>query len=421
LIEFQDAKIARVSYPSDIGLSVAKGIWGLEKTKGDPNDIKALGVAYKIGNDAYEDAKENNGAKKEIEEINRSLYDNSNKEWNGLRKAGLKVSLKHLLEICRELGTKFDLEFFESEAAPVGQTIVEKNIGGVFEKSDGAIIFKGEKHDLHTRVFITREGLPTYETKELGLFELKRKTLPDFNLSITVTSVEQNEYFKVLRAVIGEIFKDELNGREVRHIGHGFLRLPSGKMSSRKGNVVTGESLIEEMKKMALEKMRERPFSEGQKEKIAEQVAVAAIKFSILKQKIGKDIVFDPEQSLSFEGDSGPYLQYAHTRCASILKKAQQQNQSQNKSAAPTKSAPHLLERLVVQFPDVTLRAATEEAPQLVVTYLVNLASAFNHFYASEKIIGSPDENHLLNIVSAVKAVLKNGLWLLGIEALEEM
>ncbi|OFZ54854.1 MAG: arginine--tRNA ligase, partial [Bacteroidetes bacterium RIFCSPHIGHO2_02_FULL_44_7] len=190
LLEQSGATVKRINYPSDIGLTVAKGVWGLWKHKFDPTDIAQLGKAYVAGNVAYEDG----SAKAEIEGINRALYENSNPEWSDLRKKGVETSRRHLDELCEKLGTTFDKEFFESESGPLGRDIVRTHIGKVFEESEGAVVFRGE----HTRVFITSEGFPTYEAKEIGLFELKNRTYPDFDISITVTGSEQKDYFKVV-------------------------------------------------------------------------------------------------------------------------------------------------------------------------------------------------------------------------------
>ncbi len=172
ILEQSSAKVKRLNYPSDIGLTIAKGVWGLQKLKLDPADIAQLGKAYVAGNEAHEN---DEASKKEIEQINKALYENSNAKWTGLREKGIATSLRHLHELCERLGTKFDTEFFESQSGPVGAEVVRAHIGSVFQESEGATIFRGEDVGLHTRVFLNSQGLPTYEAKEVGLFELKSK------------------------------------------------------------------------------------------------------------------------------------------------------------------------------------------------------------------------------------------------------
>ena len=294
---------------------------------------------------------------------------------------------------------------------------------GVFEKSEGAIVFKGEQYGLHTRVFVTSQGLPTYETKELGLTKRKIEVYP-FDLSIVVTANEQNDYFKVLLKVIEFVFPAIAN--KMRHISHGFLRLTSGKMSSRKGSVVTGESLIKEMEEMIDAKIAERDLTADEKKTIRQKVAIAAIKFTILKQSSGSDIIFDPEKSLSFEGDSGPYLQYSAVRAQSVLHKAQKEGVVVAKGKISAEKIPENIsdfEKLLSRFPDITERATVELAPQKIVTYLLELASAFNAYYANNKIVDATDQfsSYKVALTQSFVQIMTSGLLLLGISVPEKM
>lgn len=414
LTEFSGADIKKANYASDIGLNVAKGVWGAQKTEADLHDLAALGKAYAVAHEAYENDPK---AKEEIDTVNKALYENSDAELSNIRAQGVEASLKHLYELCDVLGTKFDFEFLESQSAPLGKELVLKNTPGVFEESDGATVYKGEADGLHTRVFLNSRGLPTYEAKDIGLIGLKRKSFP-FDLSIIVTSVEQKEYFKVVRAAAEKLFP-ELKGK-LMHIPHGFMTLTTGKMSSRKGNVITGESLLEEMRAKAMAKMEERDLGE-EKQSIADAVAVSAIKYGILKQSTGKNIIFDPEASLSFEGDSGPYLQYSHVRACAVVRKAKEEKIKASTDSAPGETIE--LERLVYRFPEVVFRAAKESEPHYVTTFLTQLAASFNGWYAQGKIVDSTDpySPYYVALTQAFATTMKNGLWLLGIQAPERM
>ncbi len=282
-------------------------------------------------------------------------------------------------------------------------------------------MFKAEKYDpkLHTRVFITSQGLPTYETKELGLTLEKFKTNPNMDLSIVVTANEQVDYMRVVVKAISLLNPNVEN--KMKHIAHGMMRLASGKMGSRKGNVITGEALLNDTRDAILEKMTDRDFSNEEREKTASDVGVSAIKYSILKQAIGGDIVYDFKKSISLEGDSGPYLQYSYARANSILKKAQKEN------ILPD---PHILsaeifevEKLLYRFPEVVLRSASEYEPHYIASYLIEVARAFNSFYGNTVIINKEDKtsSYKVALTYSFTFVMKAGLNLLGIEAPKKM
>lgn len=415
LYEMTGAKVHRLNYPSDIGLTVAKGVWGLQKTNGDPSNIEDLGKAYVVGNEAYENEE---SAKQEIEAVNRSLYNADNEYLNDLRQKGIATSKAKLDSLCKKLGTSFDTVINESEAGPVGSKIVKDNVGEVFQESQGAIVYPGEKVGLHTRVFLNSQGLPTYEAKDLGNFTLKQKAYPNWTQSLVVTGNEQAEYFKVLYAAIEEVWPDT-QAKKLEHIPTGFLTLSTGKMSSRKGNVLTGESLLEEVEEQA--KSRAADSRADDIDKLSQQIAVSALKYQILRQRVGSDIVFDKERALSFEGDSGPYLQYTYARINSVIEKA-----SLVGIDASIKNVPEnvfALERQLYQFPEIIDKSLMERSPHHMTIYLTDLAGEFNTFYANEKIADANDQfaTYKLAITKAVGQTLKNGLWILGIEAPERM
>lgn len=410
LFEFSGAEVKRINYPSDIGLPVAKCVWGLKKTGSDPRDIIALGEAYRVGNAAYEE-----GSKEEIDAINKALYADSDPTLTALREAGINTSRKHLDALCEKLGTTFDYVFFESDTGPIGKRIVQEH-PEIFEKSDGATVYKGEKVGLHTRVFVNSAGLPTYEAKDLGNFELKREQYPEWSRSYIVVGNEQKEYLKVVFAAIKEVFP-EANEKTLAHIANGFLTLTTGKMSSRLGNVITGESLIEELIEVAKEHAAESRADD--KEKLAEEVAVAALKFQILKGGTSKDMVFDKEKALSVDGDSGPYLQYTHARTQAIIEKAKE---AKVKAKYDARESPSDLVRLVYRFPEIVLRAQEDLEPHILANYLIQVASAFNSWYAKEQILDGTDAApHKVALADITRLTLKNGLWLLGIPTPEKV
>ena len=420
IIEFSGAEAKRANYQGDVGLHTAKAIWALMRRKqrgstplftGD-EVLGVLGEAYAEGAKAYDG---DDIAKEEIKKINKKIYDKNDNEINSLYENGRKISLEHFEEIYKKLGTKFDYYFFESETGPIGKELVKKNIGKIFEESNGAIIFRGENAGLHTRVFVNSEGLPTYEAKDLALAKIKNERY-DYEKSIVITANEQKEYYKVVLEAMKQIYPEL--AKKTKHISHGILRLSSGKMSSRTGLVITSESLIGEVKTKVLDKMKDADIMD--KDGVAEQIAVGAIKYSILKQSAGKDIVFDFDKSISFEGDSGPYLQYAYARASSVLEKARRQNIKSDTKKVIAETTE--LEKLLYRFPEVIERANNEFEPHYITTYLTELAGVFNSFYSREKIVEeSGSSPYKIALTEVFKITIKNGLWLLGIKAPENM
>jgi len=428
LFEFQGAEVRRACYQGDVGLHVAKAVWGifaLEKT-GDilnPNvsaseQAAYLGKAYAKGAVAYEESGE---AKEQIITINTKIYNRQDAEVNNIYDMGKQWSLYYFETLYAILGTKFNFYFFESETGEFGKHIVEGKIGEIFERSEGAVVFPESKSGLHTRVFINSQGLPTYEAKELGLAKIKANAYP-YDVSVIITGNEVNDYFKVLIKAMEFVFPDL--AKKTKHLSHGMMRLPTGKMSSRTGKVITGEVLILQVEELVHEKVKDREMSAEEKKELAQVVAVGAIKYSILRQAIGGDIIFDFEKSISFEGDSGPYLQYSYVRAKAVLKKAKEADIQPVVEVRPQQlGETTTLEKLLVRFPEVVERAGTEYEPHFVTTYLTELAGVFNSWYANGKIVDAndPTSPYKLTLTKAFTEVMKNGLWLLGIKVPEKM
>ena len=425
IFEFQGAKVKRVCYQSDVGMSVAKAVWGILQNKKDfPKDlaplsekVKFLSTSYVLGSEKYES---DEIAKKEIVVLNKKIFEKSDKEINKFYEKGKKWSLEHFDQLYKKLGTKFDYFILESQVSDLGKKIVEKGLkGGIFEKGEnGAVIFKGEKYGLHTRVFINSEGLPTYEAKDLALAEIKHKKYA-YDKSIIVTGNEVNDYFKVMLCAMDKVAPKL--AEKTKHIGHGMLRLPEGKMSSRTGKVITGESLIEKVEDLVRDKIKGRELSEKEKIEITENVAVGAIRYSILKQSIGSDIIYDFDKSISFEGDSGPYLQYSYTRAESVLRKAKTEEIKSSFKKTPSEVTE--LEKAMYHFPEIVLEAGKSCEPHYLALYVTELAGLFNSYYAKNKIVDRQDElsPYRIALTTAFATIMKNGMWLLGIKTLEKM
>ncbi len=425
IFAFSGAKVISVAYPSDVSLGASKAVWAIINKKLQDNlTINVLGECYAYGTKMYD---EDEKIKQEIIEINKKINaKESGAVWN-VYKNGRNLSLKYFKDITKRLDSKFSSYFYESDAGIIGKKIVEENIGKLFEKSEGAVIFKGEEYGLHTRVFITSQGLPVYEAKDIGLIKMKfKKYNPD--VSLVITDVEQKQYFEVIKKVATLIHGSW--GEKSAYWQHGRMSFEGGDISSRYGNVPLAEDLIEEVKKRVLQKISsvdKKSFVEAGNTLI-EQIALSGLRYSLLRSSPGKNIIFDFDKSISFEGDSGPYLQYSYARAKSILRKAKEQRVKSKIDPSQIKSqfdgaSITMLEKLLYRFPEVVERAGKEYSPHYIATYLIELSSSFNNFYANGKIVDKADKNspYKVALTEAFSIVLKNGLNLLGIQAPEKM
>ncbi len=412
ILQFSGAKLKRVTWQSDVGISVAKAIFGKIK-----NPDLSWQQAYVFGTKEYQ---ENELAKQEITDLNKKIFERSDKAVNKVYDQGKKWSLEYFEKIYAMLGSKFDFLIFESQSVKLAKKIIESGLAkSIFEKGEnGAIIFKGEKYGLHTRVFINSQGLPTYEAKEMALAKIKYGKYK-YDASVVITGNEINDYFKVMMSAMKQIFP-ELQ-EKTTHIGHGMMRLPEGKMSSRTGTAVTFESLLNQLELMVAEKIRDRDLVELEKKEICKKVSVGALKYSILKQSAKSDIIYDAEKSINFQGDSGPYLQYALARAISILSKAKQEKVKISLKKIPSDISSFA--KMMLYFPEVIQKASQELEPHVIAQYLMELASAFNHYYAETKIVDINDEfsGYKIALTQSFIVIMKNGLWLLGIPILEKM
>ncbi|MBI2414278.1 arginine--tRNA ligase [candidate division WWE3 bacterium] len=465
IYEYLGADVKRVNYQGDVGLHVAKSIWGILKifdsekvlltdlkNKSLKERVTFLGRAYALGASAYGDELQPE-AKTQMHELNYLIYiaaqerlveeeswipvvdykkylqDSKTFDYQVVKELyhlGRQWSLEDFEQLYQELGTKFDSYYFESKVGEYGLDIVNAHISdGVFEKDNGAVIFRGEKVGLHSRVFINSKGLPTYEAKDLGLAFLKYE-LFKYDKSFIVTANEINEYFKVVLKAMG-MFSLELT-KKTTHIGHGVLRLTTGKMSSRTGEVLTGVGLIRETKEEIMRIMQEvgSDLDTDKREEIATQLSVGAIKYSILKQGLGKDIIYDKDRAIAITGDTGPYLQYTHARANSLIEKAGTWDfdlQSIKYELSEGKFTVSELERKILrfllQFDEKVVYAMNNLSPNLVCDYLFELAQRFNTFYNEIPILASlnNERNFRLLLTKRLRDSLKTGLWLLGIVA----
>ncbi|HUV47211.1 MAG TPA: arginine--tRNA ligase, partial [Candidatus Bathyarchaeia archaeon] len=441
ILEALGAKVFRTNYQGDVGLHIAKCLWAIcqgpaltfppvksADVKAGPlhsldEKVEFLAKAYVKGNKAYEtDPK----AKQEILKINKNIYDQSDSKINSLWKQTRQWSLAYFERIYKRVYTHFDRYYFEREVAEPGKKIVLQDLKkGIFVKSKGAIIFPGSKYGFHDRVFITGEGNPTYEAKDM---ELGRLQFSEYHPDLIIHNVgpEQSGYFQVVFEALAQVFP-HTRGKEY-HLAYGWVRLKKGKMSSRQGNIIKGEWLLDEAKKRI-----KKTFPEVS-DQTAEMIAVGAVKYSFLKVSPSTEVAFDFKESISLEGNSGPYLQYTYCRCQSVLHKSNVNEDGPAFAKATAGKPLHTLnqEELVIlrtlyKFPEVVKQAGETYSPNFVCNFLYDLAQKYNVFYNRHRIIqdkGSKDksqEQFRLNLTMATAQILKSGLDILGIKTPGQM
>src|SRR3989344_2354444 len=420
ILEFTGNKVIRANYQGDIGMHVAKTIYGLlnlnklnlKEPKTDKG--KWLCIVYAAASNLF--SKDENIAK-EINEINQKLYSGDKKLiiiWKESRKWSIDYFEKNVYPV---FNVKFDRFYFESEVEKKGVERVKKLLKEGYAKlSDGAIIVDLNEYSLGIFLILKSDGNALYSTKDLALAELQDKEFSP-NLMLHVVGSEQSLYFKQLIKTI-ELYNRKLGEKE-KHLSYELVILPSGKMSSREGKVILFDDTLDEMNAHAQKEIKVRAkLNEKELKKRAKIIALSAIKFSMLSQDPKKVIVFDQEKSISFEGDTGPYLLYSYARANSILNKVKEKNKLNIKEINDNE---FLVVKKLSQFNEVLLKSSEQFNPALVANYSFELCQLFNEFYHSSKVIGSGREDFLIYLVKSFKEVLGKSLNLLGIESLKEM
>ncbi len=438
--------VIRANYQGDIGLHIAKCLYGILHTPNGAAQVDSvtnvngkvdfLANTYVKGSAAYEKDTE---AKLEIERINKQIYAKDPSIY-ALYQKTRQWSLDYFETIYKRVGTHFDRYYFESETYENGKALVlEGEKRGIFVNDKGTVIFPGEKYGLHNRVFITGEGNPTYEAKDMGLAQLQfAEKHPD--LIIHCVGSEQTGYFQVIIEALAHLMP-ETKGKEY-HLVYGWVRLKEGKMSSRTGQVILGEWLLDnvkqEIKNILLH--NDTKYSEREQNDIAEACAIAAVKYSFLKVGTTQDIAFDIKESININGDSGPYLLYSYARCRSVLRKAEGgrmgAEERKDLEAAGIGIQESLLQkhytlqseeravlRHLLYFSEIVEEAAEHFAPNMVCTYLFALSQVFNQFYATCPILEVDDQKRAFRLlmVEATAETLAQGLHILGIPTIERM
>ena len=327
-------------------------------------------------------------------------------------------AIEGMHETYKRFGVETDKAYFESDHYLKGKDIVTNGLKkNIFTKDkEGNIIIDLGEHGLGKRVLLRSDGTSIYITQDMALAAERFK---DFKMDrmIYVVGEEQKDHFRALfkiLEVLGYKFAENCF-----HLSYGMVNLPEGKMKSREGNVVDADDLMDEMHKIAEEKIKERNSELSGKPLAdrAEKIGLAAIKYFIVKFDPNRPITYDPKASIDFEGDTGPYLQYTYARANSILDKT---NKKPKTSHLDEPIEQELVKKLS-QFPSTIEKASEEYKPNTLANYIFDLATIFNEFYHAERVVGHDKEEVRLALVQSVMIVIENGLKLLGIDVLKEM
>lgn len=450
LVEFAGYETIRASYPGDLGLGVITVMWIYDKLyKGqEPEGVHERGqwlAKLYVEATALLEKKENEtpeetAKREEYDAERREMYrkwDAGDEYVRNLWHVTREWSLEELREILRMLDVKMDVWFYESEADEPSKLIVEeliqKNIADDERPSGGAVIVKIDeklgltKEKYRTNVILRRDGTTLYLTKDLALAKIKFEQ-HHVDRSIYVVDSRQSLHLQQAFAIL------KLWGfpqaEKCYHLGYGFVSLPEGAMSARRGRVVLFKEVYDEAIKRVLsveaEKSADIPVAE--REKIASQIGLGALVYSMLSVDNNKDIVFDINEALSFDGRTGPYIQNAYVRANSILKKSQVAGQKSDLQPVTfdyelTKHEIELIEQ-ISQFPQKVQQAAEEYRPLVMAAYAYDLANTFHSFYHAVNVMQTEDEkikNARLQLVKAAKQTIENSLRLLDIQSPEVM
>jgi arginyl-tRNA synthetase len=366
--------------------------------------------------------KENPKLEEEAKELLRK-WEQGDKETIDLWKKMNKWALDGFKETYKRFGIKHKKEYYESQIYQKGKEIVKEGLKKeIFKEKDGAIIVNLEKEGYGEKVMLRADGTSVYITQDLYVAKQRYEDFK-FDKLIYVVATEQNYHFKVLFEVLKKLkypFADRLY-----HFAYGMVNLTTGKMKSREGTVVDADNLLDEMIGLAKKetKKREKTISDKELDKRSEKIAMAAIRFFLLKSDSIKDMLFDPEESISFDGETGPYLQYTYARINSILKKhSGEVDPNADTNLLKEKEEQDLIVMLN-NFNDIVKKSGETYKLHIIARYLLDLAQSFNNFYHSFPVLKAKEElmKSRLLLISCIKQVLKNGLNLLGIDVLEKM
>ncbi|NCO18128.1 arginine--tRNA ligase [Candidatus Pacearchaeota archaeon] len=420
--EFNGEKIIRTNLNNDRGIHICKSMLAYKKWGKGKKPSKKIKSDHLVG-DFYvmysNHEKKNPDIEKEAHDM-LGKWESGDKETILLWKKMNKWALDGFKETYKNFGIKHDKEYFESNIYTKGREIILKGVEkGIFEKiEDGSVKLDLKKEGLGEKYLLRADGTSLYITQDIYLAYLKQK---EFHLtkSYYVVGNEQNYHFDVLFNVLKKL-EITLNG--LKHVSYGMVNLPEGKMKSREGIVVDADDLLQKMKKLAEKEIIKRgKISKKELEKRSHLISLAAIKYFLLKVDSKKDMLFNPKESISFDGNTGPYLLYSYARANSIIRKSRMKKIPNFKVPKELNQKEIDLVLKMNEFEKACFESYKQLNPSIIANYSYEIAKVFNEFYHALPVLDSKEKDFRINLVNAFKETLKNSLNLLGIEVLEVM
>ncbi|MGK0288673.1 MAG: arginyl-tRNA synthetase [bacterium] len=433
LLEYSNYNLVKANLVNDRGIHICKSMlayqkWGEGKTpestgkKGD----KFVGDFYVL---YAQKEKEHPELLEEAQQMLRD-WEAENPEVRALWKTMNKWVIDGFRETYERMGVSFDRYYFESETFTGGKELVNAALekGICYREENGAIAIDLEAEKLGKKILLRGDGTSVYMTQDISTTVKKFEDYEDRHLNgcLFVVGNEQDNHFNVLFKTLEKFGYDWANRCE--HISYGMITLPEGRMKSREGTVVDLDDLMDEMKSLALEQAKERSAIQGRSEEellqVAEEVGQAAIKYYILRTNAVKSISFNPKESLSFEGQTGPYLQYTHARICSLLKKAEQKPSDIYLGRYQWNQDEVRVLVQLARFPDFVEESAKQRNPAVLAGYIYDLCRGFNKFYYDNKILTAESTEAVqarLCLSLGTKEVLRKTLDILGIAAIKRM
>lgn len=327
-------------------------------------------------------------------------------------------------ETYKKIGVSFDKVYYESNTYLLGKDVVEEGMknGVFFKKENGSVWIDLKEEGLDEKLVLRADGTSVYITQDLGTTDLKFNDYHN-DKSIWVVGNEQDYHFQVLFAIMKKLGRAYADG--CYHLSYGMVDLPSGKMKSREGTVVDADELVAEMIETAAETTRERgkidDFSKEEAENLFQMLALGALKYFLLKVEPKKRMLFNPAESIDFQGNTGPFIQYTHARICSILRKAESQNVPVNKQVGAVELLKPELELIFVlnEYATTIKKAGDEYSPAIIANYVYELAKIFNQFYAEVSIMNETDndkQQFRLSLIKVVAETISKAMGLLGIQ-----
>ena len=442
--------VAKVNLINDRGIHICKSMlawqkWGEGKTPESENvkGDKLVGDYYVLFDKAY---------KKQVAELVEQGMEKDEAE----QKAPLLVEAKEMLKkweqgdeevrklwarmngwvydgfdvTYKRMGVDFDKVYYESDTYLLGKKLVEEGLekGVFFRKEDGSVWCDLTAEGLDEKLLLRADGTSVYMTQDLGTAQLRYDDYQPSKL-VYVVGNEQIYHFDVLKKILKKLGRDWADN--IFHLSYGMVELPHGKMKSREGTVVDADDLMDEMtftaRKMSEELGKFDDFSEEESEKLYRMIGLAALKYFILKVDPKKTILFNPEESIDFNGHTGPFIQYTHARIKSVLRKAEAQKMDYLKEdhlPAEMEEKERSLLKILHEYPQVIGQAAAGMSPALIANFVYDLAKEYNQFYHELPMLKEPDtdiRNFRLGLSEFVGHTIKSAMGLLGIEVPERM